>query len=242
MEMLQPSDPRTEIVEKSKTFDLGAPLTDEEFDDALDYVAATLLFDTQWDGLVLANPKIRRQFPVIDDVALICKVEECPYAQKCPVLKAMKPSDRSKLLGTECRADREFGIRVFTAQVRELSIAPESFTDIMSVAAIVRLYITNRRIDWHIALDTPIDLVPGVVDQRTSKIYWKKEAHPLYKIYLDNAKQIKSLQEGLLASRKDRAAFAAAMGKAGTALTDLLSGKRLDSIDIPLDADFEDVE
>lgn len=216
------------------------PVTETEFDDAMDIVAQFLLFGTKWESTVLNSPKIRRKLPILNDLPLVCKSEDCPYATRCPILKKMpNSSDRLKLVGTECRADRIYSIEQFAAFVKELQIDPEQTTDIINVASLVRLLILKRRIDWTLAIEGIMDKEPGVIDQRTGQVYFRNVVHPLLKVSESLEKQIAVIQKQLMADRQARAALASTYGKGSDVLKDLFSGN-FGSLEAnnPIDAEF----
>ncbi len=232
---------KKEIRALAETIDFTDPVTEDEFEDAVDVLAQFLLFGTKWESVILKDPKARRRVPIISDIPLICKADDCVYAKKCPILKGIKKqNDKLKLIGTECRADRLYAIQEFTAFVRDLQIDPEQTTDIINVASLVRLLIIKRRIDWQIAIDGIMDKEPGVVDPRTGQVYFRNVVHPLLKTSESITKQMQMLQKQLMADRQARAALASALGQRGSdVLKNLFSGN-FDALeaDNPIDAEF----
>jgi hypothetical protein len=215
------------------------PLKETDFEDSVDMLAQYLLFGTKWETVITNDPKARRKVPILGDVPLVCKAEDCPYAQKCPVLREIKVSaDRLKLVGTECRADKIYAIEEFAAFVQDLQIDPEQTTDIINVASLIRLLILKRRIDWTLAIEGIMDKEPGVIDQRTGQVYFKRVVHPLLKVSESLEKQIAALQKQLMADRQARAALAASLGKGSDILKDLFSNSKILEADNPIDAEF----
>jgi len=232
--MLEKVESSTELAEIYKNFNLAEPCSDVEFTSALERVAQYLLFGTNWDSGIAI-----KKLDFISDIPLTCKGMECPYATKCPVLRNMKKSDIPNLIGTDCRAERIFGLENFSAIVKELGISPEHTNDIINATAIIRLQIMQRRIDWHLAIDgMQLDEV-ATVNQRTGQAYSKRVTHPLFKEYEKLGKQIAALQSQLQASRKDKANLAATVGKHADALKDLFMGK-IKNVNV-MDAQFEEI-
>ena len=217
----------------------SSPINQTDFEDSIDTLAQYLLFGTKWETVINNNPKARRKVPIIGDVPLVCKADDCPYAAKCPILKEIKlPTDRLKLVGEECRADKIYAIEEFAAFVQDLQIDPEQTTDIINVASLIRLLILKRRIDWTLAIEGIMDKEPGVIDQRTGQVYIKKVVHPLFKVSESLEKQIAALQKQLMADRQARAALAATLGKGSDILKDLFSNSKILEADNPIDAEF----
>jgi hypothetical protein len=209
-----------DLAEVYQNFDLTDPCTEEEFDTTLNKVAKYLLFGTKWEPQSSV-----KKISVINDLPMICKGFACPLAAKCPVLKGMAKSSVPKIIGTDCRAEKIYGLEQFAAFIRELDISPEQTTDILNVTALVRCLIIKRRTDWHIAIEGLLNDEIAVVNQRTGQHYDKKVVHPLFKESEKLEKQIHALQSQLMASRKDRANLAATVGKNADILKKLFMGQ-----------------
>jgi hypothetical protein len=222
--------------------DLTAASSEEEFEEAIDLLAQCLLFETPWQESFKDNPRIRRKIAILEDVPLVCRAMDCPYAQRCPIMKALETdAERVALVGTPCRADKIYAVEQFAAFVKELQIEPEQTTDIVNVASLVRLMLYKRRIDWTLAIEGLIDREPRVIDQKSGQVYYTKVVHPLIKVSEQIEKQISQLHKQLMADRQSRAALAATMGRSSVdILHGLFTGKLLES-DNPIEADFTDI-
>lgn len=218
-------------------FDPKTPVNDEQFDQMLIEFAEFLLFDTKWEPIFKQTTKLREVIPILEDVPMVCKGKDCPYADKCPLISKLNDNEILGLVGSDCRIDRVEALKQFSSLVKELDINPNQATDILNVTSLVRLYIFKRRIDWQIALDGMMTKEPGAVNQRTGQVYWKEAVHPLYKENEKLEKQISALQTQLMASRKDRAQLASVIGKGNSFLKDIFTRKP----EI-LEADFEEEE
>lgn len=234
---------KEEVTKLMKKISFVDPITEDEFEDAIDLLSQYLLFGTKWESLILKDAKIRRKVPILGDIPLMCKADACPYALKCPILKNLpKLADRMALEGTECRADKIYAVEEFAAFVRDLQIDPDQTTDIINVASLIRILILKRRIDWTLAIEGIMDKEPGVIDQRSGKVYFRSVVHPLIKVQESLGKQLSQLQKQLMADRQARAALAASLGKGSNVIKDLFSGSILGlEQDNPIDVDFTDI-
>lgn len=231
---------KDEITSLAKTLNFRDPITEEEFESALDILVQFLLFGTKWENLVLENPKIRKKIPVINDMPLICKANDCEYASKCPILKHLKKDqDRAALIGTECRADKIFAIEQLTAFVKELQIEPDQTTDILNVANLIGKLIVKRRIDWQLAISGLTEREVSAIDQRTGQVYHKTSANPLFKVSEGLEKQITTLQKQLVADRQARTSLATT-GKGVDILKQLFSGNFKALEESAIEAEFTD--
>lgn len=207
----------TEIVNQDKktlktlldSYNMNSAISEEEFDSAIGILCQYLLFDTSWEGYL---DKFKQKIPILKDMPMLCKAHDCPYYSLCPVMRSIPKADHSKLLGTECRADKLYGAQMFTDIINELGILPENTTDIINVASLVRNLILRRRMDWDFAIEGIIQQEPGVIDQRTGQVYWKRVVNPLLKASEALDKQIAQLQKQLLADRQAKVSAAASFG------------------------------
>ncbi len=233
--MLEKTNEADNLDQLYQNFNLSQPAAEEEFTSALDSVAKFLLFGTSWE-----DATISKKVPMLSDMPLVCKVHSCPFASKCAVLKNTPKGKEGDLLGTDCRAEKLFGVEQFSALVKELHVNPEQTVDVINVTSLVRLLIIKRRMDLYLSIEGMIYDEIGTVNQRTGQAYGKKTLHPLFKEYDKVEKQIHALQAQLMASRKDRASLAATVGKHADVLKDLFQGKMNKPEPAPIEAEFEE--
>jgi hypothetical protein len=192
-------------------FNPSSNMRDDEFEEAIDTIALALLYDTPWEDSIRNNK--RRKIPLLTDLPIICYGDQCTYAKKCSVLKNTKNEDKIKLLGTECRDERIFIIEQFSEWIKNLEIPPEDSSSILNVASLIRILIYKRRTDRHIAiLGSMYEKRLVAVDNKGNE-HWDHQVSQLHALSEKYNKQILSIQSQLMASRKDRAQFAAQAGK-----------------------------
>lgn len=215
-------------IEASK-FSIGSVCSTEEFDTAVDFLCAKLLFGTQWENKLISNPRLRRSLPGLSSMPLLCKVEKCPYARVCPVLKIMPQAEWESLRDTACRADVVESTRLFAEQVQSLHISPENSGDIISVSSLVRLLLIQRRLDWELSLNEG-----GMFDERvdainplTGHVHYKRVSSDILKEQERVNKQIASVQSALASTRRDRLAQQNTERAQSNVLTQLLAASRV---------------
>lgn len=231
---------KAEIVKQATTFNFYDPVTEAEFEDAIDILAQYLLFETGWESILSGSPKMRRKIPIIYDVPLICRADECPYASQCPIFNAMEKRETLKLIGTKCRADKIYATEMFSSFVKDLEIDPSQTNDVIGVANMVRLLILKRRVDWQIARDGLLEREPSAVDPKTGQVYFKSVVHPLLKHSESLEKQLASAQKQLMADRQTRAALAASTKSNLSILKELFSGNLKALQPNTIEAEFSD--
>jgi len=209
------------IAEDAKKFNLAAPITEEEFTDALQKLGTYMLFGTSWDPT--KQVRIPKKIPIISDVPMYCMGHNCKYAQLCPVIAIMKEKDVGSMIGSQCRADRILGVQHFTSLVKDLNIEPNQTVDIINVANLVRWMIYRRRVDWQIALEGLTVLAAVDVDRKTNEKFGEIKEHPLLKTAERIDSMIDKAQKSLVASRKDRLQAAAQFGKEKEALLSIFN-------------------
>lgn len=216
---------KEQLEKKVESFDILAPVDTGSFDEALENMAAFLLFDTKvWQEHIVKNRKILQKFPLIMDMPLVCKATKCVYASKCSVLKkVVNFEDQTKMEETDCKDEKIYSVNLFVDLVKELSIGPDATSDLLLVSSLVRLHVMRRRINWSIAIDGMTQEEPAVASTKTNHVYWKKTSHPLLRESERIERQINILFSQLVASRKDKLAAAASLGKRND-LADLFSG------------------
>jgi len=215
---------RVQVIEEASRFDIAAPVSEEEFDTALDYVAQVLLFDTRWEEKVASKPYSKANIMVLGSLPMICSGTACVYSSVCPILKAMTTnSQRMKLVGTKCRVEKEKALEAFSSWIHELDIAPEDTTDLLNLSLMIRNVITLHRIDWTIAMNGMYEQKVGGIVQKTGQVFYNKELSQLHKLAQDITKQQQSLHSQLVASRRDRVNLAASTGKSMSVLQKLMT-------------------
>lgn len=206
--------------------------SEEEFEETLDkYVKHFFTINNLdvWKEFAEENPGFRHNIPNLNDGNLVCQGEACPYATKCPILIALRNKkdfkSAEKMLGTECRVDRLDALKLFLAFLQDLKVEPLQQTDIISISSLVRLNMTKRQIDWRIALEGLTIKEEIGATNRSEKVLFKEVAHPLFKVAERVDKQISTLLQQLLATRKERSAANSELNKAARMLELLMAGQ-----------------
>mgnify|MGYP001608100912 FL=1 len=204
------TDFHAEILKRYEDVDPYIELGESEYEEALGGLGLYLLFESNPDpGWLLKAAKrknVLTKLPVISNVNLICQTTDCPYYSVCPVMRQIPDlADRHKLKGTECRADRIYGLELIVGLIKELDVRPEKLNELIMVAEMGRLLVLKRRIDWHMALDGTEISTPHLVAQKTGTVYYRLEAHPLLSPSFNLDKQLESLRKQMLANRKEQA-------------------------------------
>jgi hypothetical protein len=239
---------RTDLAKRAGEFNLAQPTSESEFDVALDWLFNHLMFDNKnWQNTLIHDPQLRRELPVLDSFPLLCKTSKCRYYEVCPIMKSMPKGDQNALKDSRCRMDRTEGVKIFTATIKELNVQPDSMTEIIQVARLVRLLVLQRRVDWELAInDISYEEVSAVVPAGEGepwiKIY-EKRVNQLMKEGERIEGQINKIYSQLLATRKDRAHVAVAGREKDNALKNLLmDALRTVEKDESTPAEWKDVE
>ena len=177
--------------------------TDTEFKDAIDALCTSVLGNLpEWSGKITGNPL--RTIPLLNDIPMVCKGSECPFAVKCEVLRAVKdsPSEMLKLIGTSCRIEEVLIPKYFMDYLQLLQIKPVDIGDILEVANLVSLIVHRRRIELDISIHGINERMVVGVSQGKSII--QRTNNPSYKLLESINKQIASIESQLATSRKDR--------------------------------------
>jgi len=229
---------RKDLAVRAQNFELVKPVSEAEFDLALDWLFNFLLFDVKsWQPELIKDPQLRRDLPILQSFPLFCKGEGrprdpddetdrgepgCRYFKVCPIMRALPPDKQRELVGAPCRVDKHEGVRNFTSQVKELGITPDETSAIIQVAQLVRLLVLQRRIDWEFALnDIMYNEVAGF-NPITGQPAYEKRVNQLMKESRAIETQISRLQSQLLATRKDRAQVAQGLRPADNSIRNLL--------------------
>jgi hypothetical protein len=140
----------------------------------------------------------------------------------------MSARDQDKLVGTQCRADKLFGVQNYAMIIKDLDIQPGQAIDLINAANLVRWMIYRRRLDWQLAIEgLTINAVMAV--QKGTEL-GEQKAHPLFKEAERVDKMIDAAQKSLVASRKDRLALAAQFGKEKDVIKNLFIGLGMDNL------------
>lgn len=202
-ESLEKEEYRKSISESAKKH--SELLPQEIYEESFDDYAQDLLFGAGWDFSPGDRFKVVKRLTVVTELPMTCKVKECPYYQKCGIMRGLEEGEQNKLEGTICREEREFAIRLFASLVRDLKISATDTTDILMALSLTRHHVMKRRLDWQIGIDGATINSPVAVDLRTNIVLSKPESHPLHKEVERLEKLINALYSQLLASRKEKA-------------------------------------
>lgn len=220
---------KADIETKALSFNIAAPVSEEEFSDSLQSLGAYLLFNTNWD-YARTGKAFPKTLPVVGDVSLVCKAEQCIYHDQCPAMKGLSQAAKEKLVGTQCRVERHYGVTFFADIVKDLSISPDQSIDLLNAANLVRWMIYRRRLDW--AMNIEGSSLDGIVavNPISGVPFYETKGHPLLKEIERADKMIESAQKSLVASRKDRIQLASQLGRGQSVLKSLFS--KADYIDV----------
>jgi hypothetical protein len=221
---LSAAEERALIEKKGREFDLTAPVSEEEFDDAIQALGSYLLFNTNWD--ISFSAGLPKSLPVISSVPMLCKADDCPYHEICPVMKAIGNdwALKDSIRGTKCRVEKEFAVRAFASVATDLDVKPEQTIDLLNTANLIRLMVYRQRLDWDLSING-LSIDPVTIIDSQDNVYREKKANPLLREIERVENLIDKAQKSLVASRKDRLSMAAALGKSEDVLKNIFTGK-----------------
>lgn len=178
---------------------------EEEFNQAIDELCLQYLKDSpEWLEVLKNNPRYLSKNESLSSTPMVCKADSCPYAVKCTVLKSLtNPVDRMSLIGTDCRIEVEMLRREFLSRLIELEIKPKDVNDIFAVLNLASLIIHRRRVELDISINGALEWKVTAMNQKGDKIS-SREMNRSYDILEKVNKQIKSIEDQLMTSRKDR--------------------------------------
>lgn len=211
---------------QGQKFSISSPQSLEEFDTAVDYLCALLLFGSKWETNMIRSPRLRREIPGLRDLPLVCKVQDCPYAKICPVLREMPKDQWRTLMDTPCRADVVYSTKLFADQVQSLDVGPEHSSDIISISSLIRYLIIQRRLDWELALRGMTEKRVDAINPVDGEVHWKYPPSELLKEMERVNKQIAVIQNQLAGTRRDRQAQQNTERTQQNILTQLLANSR----------------
>lgn len=190
----------------ANSVDITKEFTEEEFENELDSAFLFLLYGSSWETTLRKNPQFRRALVEIEDIPLLCKGSECVFASKCQAIKHLNEAQRERLVGTDCREERYYGMRKFAEQIKNLHIQQEDSPDIILVTNLVKKLILQRRIGKRLSMEED-GLTMEVIDAISpisERLFFKRVEHPLHKEYERLEKQIIAIQRELMSTRKQR--------------------------------------
>lgn len=215
------------IQSQAQNFSISNPRSAADFDTAVDYLCAMLLFGTLWEAELIKNPALRRTLPGLQHMPLTCHTRECPYAAVCPVLKDMPEERWQELEGTQCRADVVYSTKLFTDQIQSLDIGPQHSNDIISVSNLVRYMLIQRRLDWELSLNGMTDKRVDAINPLTGEVHYKRPPSEILREMERVNKQIILIQNSLASTRRDRQAQNNTERSQANILTQLLAANRV---------------
>lgn len=207
--------------------ELGADtqlLEDVEYHNrALVAILQEYLNDTDWYAY-LRNLEDFGQLVQIDSTVLVCKTYDCPYVEKCPIMRSIKGKPNEigvvkSMHGNPCRVERSVVIQTFAGLVNELGIGPKDTTDLLTLTSLVSMTLLQTRVFWQIAVEGAT--VPSIAGIK------KYDDEPVYN-YIPNGhfktlETIEKVKDGLLAQlNATRAAKANSANQLDSLKKDLL--------------------
>lgn len=176
---------------------------DEAFKEAVDSLCKGILSNLPaWaDKIQIKSPL--RELPLLNDIPMVCKGTECPFAAKCHVLKEIKdPKELLNLIGTDCRVEQVLIPKLFLDYLHMLQIKPTDIGDILDVSNLISLIVQRRRIEMDIAIHSINERM--VVGMQQGKPIIQRTNNPSFKLLESVNKQITVIEGQLATSRKDR--------------------------------------
>lgn len=184
--------------------DLGKELSEEDFDASLLAIAKRMLFGTDWIPILEAKPKHLSSLDFMRDVPMLCRVQDCAFYRKCPVMRELEKSAQDELRNTDCRVEKIFGLSEFVKWVRYLELGPDSTPDLLGISNLVKHLIQLRRIEQKIAIDGIMTREPVLVYRMRDEAVERDIPHPLLKERERLEKAVNVIQNQLMVTKEKR--------------------------------------
>ena len=177
---------------------------DEGFKEAIDSLCKGILSNLpEWADKIKFKSSPLRDMPLLDDIPMVCKGNECPFAAKCKVLKGITdPKELLSLIGTDCRVEQVLIPKLFLDYLHMLQIKPSDIGDILEVSNLISLIVQRRRIEMDIAIHSINERM--IVGMQQGKPIIQRTNNPSFKLLESVNKQITVIEGQLATSRKDR--------------------------------------
>lgn len=194
-------------VNQDKILELAPELNSDEYNIGLIAMLQQALEETAWENRI-SDPKHLRLIPGYTAVPMICKTNDCPFAEYCPIMRELSENFnadeiKSELYGNDCRVDQLEAALMFAGLIKDLEIKPENTIDLMTVTSLVTNAILLRRIGWSININgVMISQVAAVTPDGFA--HYNKIANSLLKERKIVQDQIDSLIKQLAASREEK--------------------------------------
>lgn len=226
-EQQDPNFPIRPNIQTTDIESIAKDVSEEEFDQYLVAVLQDALNMTTWSDRLTSSKNFQR-IPGLSHVPLICKADQCEFAEVCPIMRELNQDPKGlekkeALRGKNCRVDLIESAKLFSQWIRELEIRPQDTTDLLQVTSLVRYIILQRRVEWEIQMcGVMMESVAGISNQ--GQVVTQKVPNALLKELQTIQNMINSLTSQLSASRQDKLKTKTAEDKIEAALDAMMKG------------------